>query len=253
MTATPVTPIGIKQLTTIPDDILQTPITSLYGLCERSNMGLWAEPLNTITNLGFFIGAILIFRMYYKKPDYQGKWMWDVYFLNLCMVLIGLASVGFHMTPSFYTELADVGFIITFIMVYFTSAMFRIASLTKFQVAVSMMAFLFTTNSLVKYFPNALNDSIGYLSSMGALIFIAVYLNIKRRAAATSFMLASILGMVSLFFRVVDREVCEQLPIGTHFIWHTCNSILLFMLMKQLLRSINRRARMLRMAAEHGL
>jgi hypothetical protein len=153
--------------------------------------------------------------------------MWDVYFLNLCMVFIGLASVGFHMTPSFYTELADVVFIITFIIVYFTSAMFRIANLGKFAVVICMMAFLFTTNSLVKYFPNALNDSIGYLSSMGALIFIALFLNIKRRAAASSFLLASILGMVSLFFRVVDREVCDQLHTGTHFLWHLCNSLLL--------------------------
>ncbi len=247
------TPIGIEQLTTVPADIMQTPITNMYGLCERHVPGLWAEPLNTLTNLGFFIGAYLIYKMYKNSPDYDGKKMWDVYFLNFCMVLIGVASTSFHMLPNFYTELADVSFIIIFIMVYFTSAMFRVAGLTKFQVAIAMMAFLFTTNSLVKYFPNALNDSIGYLSSMAALIFIALYLNIKRRAAATSFMLASILGMVSLFFRVVDIEVCSRLAIGTHFVWHTCNSILLFMLMKQLLRSVNRRARMLRMAAEHGL
>lgn len=237
----------------VPEDTLQTPIQSIYGLCERTRDGLWQEPLNTITNIGFFIGAILVFRMYYNNNDFKGKRIWDIYFLNICMVFIGLASVGFHMTPSFYTEFADVAFIVIFIIIYFTSAMFRIASLTKFQVVIAMMAFLFTTHSLVKYFPNALNDSVGYLSSMGALIFIAVYLNVKRRAAATSFMLASILGMVSLFFRVVDREVCEQISIGTHFLWHSCNSILLYMLMKQLIRSVNRRARMLRMAAEHGL
>jgi hypothetical protein len=247
------TPIGIKQLTTVPDDILQTPITNLYGLCERASTGIWAEPLNALTNLGFFIGAYLIYRMYAHNPDYKGKKMWDVYFLNICMVVIGLASFGFHTVPTFYTELADVISIIIFIVVYFTAAMFRIANLSKFAVVICIMAFVFTTNSLVKYFPNALNDSIGYLSSMGALIFIALYLNIKRRAAASAFLLASILGMVSLFFRVVDREVCDQVPIGTHFIWHTCNSILLYMLMKQLLRSINRRSRMLRMAAEHGL
>jgi hypothetical protein len=211
------------------------------------------EPLNTLTSIGFLIGAVLIFRMYYKNIDFKGKRIWDVYFLNFCMLLIGFSSLAFHMYPNGYTELADVSFIVVFIMVYFTSAMFRIAGLTKFQVTIAMMAFLGTTKALVQNFPHALNDSVGYLSSMAALIFIAVYLNVKRRTAAISFMLASILGMVSLFFRVVDREACTQIPTGTHFIWHICNSILLYILMKQLIRSINRKARMLRMAAEHGL
>ncbi len=233
----------------IPVDTLQT-----HNLCERgSDLGMWVEPLNTITSAGFLIAAFLIFRMYKAHADYKDKRMWDVYFLNICMVFIGLSSIGFHMTPSYYTEIADTAFIVVFILVYFTSAMFRIVNLKKFAVVICFMAFVFTSKALVQLFPNALNDSVGYLSSMGAIIFIAVYLNVKRRAAATSFMLASILGMVSLFFRVVDREVCDQLHIGTHFVWHTCNSILLFMLMKQLLRSINRRSRMLRMAAEHGL
>jgi hypothetical protein len=214
---------------------------------------MWAEPLNTATNLGFLLAAILIYKLYRKNPDFAGKNIWDVRILNILIIFIGLASFSFHTMPNFYTEIADTAFIVIFIMVYFTSAMFRVANLTKYQVTIAMMAFLFTTNSLVKYFPNALNDSVAYLSSMGALILIALYLNIKRRAAATSFMLASILGMVSLFFRVVDIEVCDKLPTGTHFIWHLCNSLLLYILMKQLLRSINRRARMLRMAAEHGL
>lgn len=233
----------------IPADTLET-----HNLCERgTDLGLWVEPLNTITSIGFLIGAIIIYRMYSRNVDYKGKRMWDVYFLNLLMVFIGISSVLFHMAPSSYTEFADTAFIVVFIIMYFTSAMFRIVNLKKFAVVICIMAFVFTSKALVQYFPNALNDSIGYLSSMGALIFIALFLNIKRRAAATSFMLASILGMVSLFFRVVDREACDQIHTGTHFIWHTCNSILLFMLMKQLLRSINRRSRMLRMAAEAGL
>jgi hypothetical protein len=68
MTSTPSTPIGIKQLTTIPEDILQTPITNLYGLCERTQMGLWQEPLNTLTNLGFFIGAITNIQNVLQQP-----------------------------------------------------------------------------------------------------------------------------------------------------------------------------------------
>ncbi len=240
--------------TTVKEIHPQTPLQHYYGVCERKvEFGMFQEPLNVVTNVGFFIAAALIFSLYHKNKDYRGQKMWDVYFLNICMIFIGVASVTFHMNPNKYTEIADTAFIILFIIVYFTSAMVRITVLSKFQVTVAMMAFLFTTYFLVKNFPNTLNDSVAYLSSMAALIFIAVYLNVKRRSAAQAFMLASIIGMVSLFFRVIDREFCDQITTGTHFIWHTLNSVLLYILMKQLVRSINRRARMLKMAAEEGL
>lgn len=237
----------------IPADKLETPISHIYRLCERAADGVWQEPLNTITNLGFLIAAYFIYKLYRNNPDYEGKNLWDIYILNILMICIGIASITFHTVPSYYTEIADTAFIVIFIIVYFTSAMFRIINLKKYPVLICMMAFVFTTKALVSYFPNALNDSVAYLSSMAAIIFIAFYLNLKRRAAATAFMMASIIGCVSLFFRVVDKEVCDVVPTGTHFLWHIFNSILIYILMKQLLRSINRRARMLRMAAEHGL
>jgi hypothetical protein len=237
----------------IPIDKLETPISHIYGLCERAAPGILQEPLNTLTNLGFLIAAFFIYKLYRNNPDYEAKKLWDIYVLNILMVCIGIASISFHTAPSYYTEIADTAFIVIFIVVYFTSAMFRIINLKKYPVLICMMAFVFTTKALVSYFPNALNDSVAYLSSMAAIIFIAFYLNLKRRAAATAFMMASIIGCVSLFFRVVDKEVCDVVPTGTHFLWHIFNSILIYILMKQLLRSINRRARMLRMAAEHGL
>jgi hypothetical protein len=41
---------------------------------------------------------------------------------------------------------------------------------------------------------------------------------------------------VSLVFRTVDEAVCTAIPIGTHFLWHVCNAIMLYLLLAALIR-----------------
>ena len=83
---------------------------------------------------------------------------------------------------------------------------------------------------------------------MVALVMIALYLNIKRRGSARAFLLISLVGIISLFFRSIDNAVCQSLPIGTHFLWHSLNAYLLYMLMIQLVRNVNRRGYLMRKA-----
>jgi hypothetical protein len=103
---------------------------------------------------------------------------------------------------------------------------------------------------LVSQFPRALNDSIGYLSTMIALIMIAVHLHLRARPSSSHFMLAALDWRGLAVLRAVDREVCALLPTGSHFLWHTCNATLIFILLKQLIRNVNRVARLKRMAGD---
>lgn len=230
-----------------------TAISHFYGLCERTDPTYFlGEPLNTLTNLGFVIAAIMLLKyMLSIREDLKGFWIWDIYLLVFMTFCIGIASFFFHTMPSPFTEMADMAFIVTFIVIYFTSALFRIAKCNWLQAFIGLVAYAGGTHMLVTAFPNAMNDSIGYLSSMTALIIFALHLNMKRRFSARKFLVASIIGVASLFFRSVDNYVCDMIPFGTHFLWHTLNAVLIFILVKQLIRNVNRRARMLRKAAEH--
>jgi len=233
---------------------LETPLVHFYGVCERKVPDdLWAEPLNALTSIGFFIAAFLTYLHCRNHPEVKHERKLDIYIIIFLIALIGAASITFHMAPSKYTELFDIITIVTFIHFYFFSFLVRVANLKLFNIIVVYLAFSGTTHMLVSQFPNAMNDSIAYLSSIVAVIFMSFYMNIKRRAASIDLFIASIIGMTSLFFRSIDNYVCDQIPIGTHFIWHVFNAILIYLLMKQLVRSINRRARMLRMAAEAGV
>lgn len=232
---------------------LATPLVHKYGLCERHSDHIWAEPFNVVSNIAFFVVAMIIFRLYYYNKEIRAKSIPDIHTLVMLIFCIGVGSTTFHMTPSYYTELMDMLFIVCFIVIYFISCMKRIIDLRPFSIFIIILGFAGSTYSLVVQFPNAMNDSIAYLSTMISLILIATYLNLRKRPAARAFLAASLLGVMSISFRIVDNELCDILPMGTHFLWHLFNSALIYTLMLQLLRNVNRRARMLRMAAEAGV
>jgi Ceramidase len=225
-------------------------ITHWYGVCERHAEGMLSEPLNTLSNLAFLTVAVAIYRYYKSNEDIALKRIYDVQVMTFLIFIIGINSIIFHTNPTPVTELMDTIPIVMFILIYFVSVIFRIGKCTRFQAAVCFTAFVGFSHVLVHQFPRALNDSIGYLSSMIALIVIALYLHLRARPSSQYFMLAAIIGVVSLFCRAIDKEVCSVWPYGTHFLWHLCNATLLYILMKQIIRNVNREARLKRLAGD---
>lgn len=225
-------------------------LTHWYGVCERTGSGVIAEPLNVLSSFAFMVVAVAIYRQYHRHEDLQSKWIWDVHALTFITMLIGINSVAFHSFPNPTTELADTLTIVLFIILYFWSVLFRIGRTTVFQAAVCFVAFVGFSHILVHQFPRALNDSIGYLSSMIALIMIAVHLHLKARPSSQHFMLAALVGVSSLFCRAIDRAICPETMVGTHFIWHMLNATLMYILLKQLVRNVNRVARLKRLAGD---
>jgi hypothetical protein len=37
---------------------------------------------------------------------------------------------------------------------------------------------------------------------------------------------------VSLVFRSIDQAVCASFPLGTHFLWHCLNGLVLYLLLR---------------------
>ena len=225
-------------------------VTHWYGVCERAGTGPFAEPLNVLSSFMFMIVAISTFRYYRRHEDLQQRWIWDIHVLTMITFIIGVNSIIFHSFPTPLTELIDTIPIVMFIILYFWSVLFRIGRCTLFQAAICFIAFVGFSHMLVSQFPRAMNDSIGYLSSMVGLIVIAVHLHLRARPSSQYFMLAALIGVVSLFCRAIDREICDVFPFGTHFLWHICNATLLYILLKQIIRNVNRDARLKQLAGD---
>lgn len=232
------------------DSLQNAPLTHWYGICERHGHGMLAEPLNVLSSFAFMVVAVSIYRFYHRHEDLDRRWIWDIHALTFLCFIIGINSVIFHAFPTPTTELLDTLAIVLFIVIYFWSVLFRIGRCNLFQAFICFVAFVGGTHILVHQFPRALNDSIGYLSSMMALIVIAIHLYLKARPSSTHFMLAAIVGVCSLFCRAIDRDICSDINFGTHFLWHTLNATLLYILLRQIVRNVNREARLKRQAGD---
>jgi len=86
--------------------------------CERLAPGIWAEPINAVTNLAFVIAAIAILpRLRGDRP---------AMILAITIGLIGLASGLFHTFATGWAALADSLSILLFVLIYLYHATIRI-------------------------------------------------------------------------------------------------------------------------------
>lgn len=191
--------------------------------CERLAPGLLAEPLNALSNLAFLVAAaygLLIARR--ERGD------WAVWLLACLVGVIGIGSLLFHTFANRWSMVADVAPITIFIYAYFAFALRRFLGLS-WPLTVLLLGALFATNLAVAVVTPAglLNGSIGYLPALLAAIAMALVLRSRGHPAYVHLTAAAITFAISLAFRTADRVVCHAVPIGTHFVWHILNALVL--------------------------
>jgi hypothetical protein len=183
------------------------------GYCERVAPGLWGEPLNSLSNLALLAAAVLVWRL--AKGDRTGR---------LLAGLIGLvfvASTVFHLLATRWAAVADSVAVLGFMLVY--AVVFAREYGGRRWAWVAAPAFLALT--LVTALPGG-GLYLGAFISLGAF---AAVLAFKRDAHWTHFAVAGALFALSLSLRGLDRDVCDYVPAGTHFLWHLLNGVVLYL------------------------
>ena len=210
---------------------------TLDGYCERLGPGFWAEPVNAVTNAAFIAAAAVAVAIAAR----EGRRDAAIPVLVAILVAIGVGSFLFHTVATRWALLADVVPIQLFIVAYFALAMRRFAAMPWWGAALSTAAFMvfsvFAGGLLGRVAGEALNGSEGYVPPLVALFAVGIVLRAaRRRAAGGALVLAAAIFAVSLAFRTVDMAVCEDFPLGTHFVWHTLNGVLLGVLVVAMIR-----------------
>jgi len=203
--------------------------------CERTQPGLWSEPLNAATNLAFVLAAWLCWRHYGQKGapfDKSGA---------LLMSLVGLIGIGsglFHTVATRWAMLADVIPIAIFIHAFLFFALQRFFGLNWIVSVAGVVGFLGISGILDVALPHeVLNGSGGYIPPFGALVAMGAAMLARNHPYSDHMLIAAAVFAASLMFRTVDMMACEAMPIGTHFLWHTLNGVALYMVGKAYLRS----------------
>jgi hypothetical protein len=204
-----------------------TPI-DLY--CERTDTSFWAEPANALTNAAFLIAAGTAFRLWRRG----GGRDWPALALIAVVAAVGIGSFIFHTVATRGAILADVIPIAIFIYGYLLLALRRFLHLPAGVAIAIVVAYAAGAQALSWLAPpRAFNGSIGYLPALVALMVMA---RVTRSQARRGLELAVMIFTVSLALRTVDLAACETIPIGTHFLWHVLNAVVLYVLLRTAIR-----------------
>lgn len=195
--------------------------------CERTTADFWSEPLNAFTNLLFLVAAWFVWRLARKEKQLTAS----TFSLIGLMATIGIGSFLFHTFATPWAEASDVLPIKLFQLCFMWFYARKILAFNSLQIVGLFLAF-FGMSYIGGQFPELLNGSLMYASAIVVAIFFGV-LHFKLNKREPYLLLAaSLVFIVGITLRSIDMTLCQQIPLGTHFLWHCCMSVLLYLLLR---------------------
>lgn len=197
------------------------------GYCERTSPEFWAEPLNAITNGAFLVAALVAYLAARRRNRLDGPVIW----LVGLMVVIAIGSFLFHTFATVWAAIADTGPIMLFILSYFTVAMRcfggygwgRSVLLTLGFIAV-LVGLSYVLNLLLR---DLIGGSVSYVPALLSIWAVGLWLIARADPAGSWLLAAGVVFAVSLTARAIDYPLCADFPIGTHWVWHMLNAVVL--------------------------
>lgn len=189
------------------------------GYCERVDASYWAEPVNAITNAVFMLVAVLM----WQRSFGMGR------VLSAVLFAIGVGSYLFHTHAQPWAALLDVLPILIFVVLYVFVANRDFWGLRGWALWGLTALFFPYAAVMVPVFGlvPGLGGSAGY-APVPLLIFIyAVLLRHRLPEVARGLAIGAGLLVLSLTARTIDEPLCTLWPMGTHFLWHMLNAVML--------------------------
>jgi hypothetical protein len=201
--------------------------------CERTAPGLWNEPANAVSNVAFLAAStILIWLLLGQRRRVPVS----VWVLPVLVAVVGLCSLTFHMVATSATLTLDNLGILVFILsavTIITHWVWPVAWRWVWLAAPAYMGFAFLVNLGLTRIGGERAQLGGYVPALLGLFVFALLIRFTGPvdAAPIAGWLLTATGVfaVSLLLRTVDQPLCADFPVGTHWIWHIFNAVVLFL------------------------
>ena len=189
--------------------------------CERLDIGIWAEPINAVTNVAFILASIFMWLR--CKNLIEGR------ILSFLLFSIGCGSFLFHTFAQTWAAILDVAAILIFILTYIFIANRSFLAWSKMVSLIGVILFfpyqLLLANILsnIQFF----GSSVQYIP---VAILIFIYSGLLRKSEpnlSRGLFIGATILCLSIVFRTIDEPLCSILSVGTHFVWHILNAIML--------------------------
>lgn len=192
---------------------------AIDAYCERTDPSYWSEPVNAVTNIAFMLVAIYMWRRTWGAGRV----------LSAMLFAIGVGSWLFHTHATAWAVWADTLPIIAFILAYFFLANRDFLGWPFWLSALGALAYFPYNLALTPVF-----DALPFFTvsdfywPLPALIFAyAVHLRRRRSDLSQNLAIGASILCLSLVARSLDQPLCAALPVGTHFLWHLLNAVML--------------------------
>ena len=192
---------------------------AIDNYCERVDPSFWAEPVNAVTNAAFLLAALWV----WPRTEGMGRLLAAVLFL------IGVGSFLFHTFAQPWALLADVVPIVVYILLYIFAAnrdFWGLPPLWAFGATLLFFPYAFATGWAFGMIPG-LGGSAGYAPVALLIYLYAIALRTRAPDTARGLAIGATILVASLAARTVDEPLCAAIPLGTHFLWHVLNAVML--------------------------
>ena len=188
--------------------------------CERLGPGLWAEPLNALSNGAFLLASAVLLVGLARRTERPPRSAWA---LPALLGVVGLCSLAFHTFATTATAALDSLSILVYVLVgvfLLVRQGFGVRAGRAGLVTFGFAVFVIAVDGLLALAGPDLTLG-GYLPALLGLVGFAVLLRSRLLGAAAA------VFTVSLTLRTLDAPLCDQLPSGTHWMWHCLNAVVL--------------------------
>ena len=198
--------------------------------CERLDVGIWAEPINAVTNFAFILAAIIMWIR--CKNLVEGR------VLAFLLFSIGCGSFLFHTFAQTWAAILDVTPILIFILTYIYAANRRFLVWSKRMSITGVILFLpyqflvVSILSSIQFF----GSSAQYVPVAILIFFYSALLHKSKSNLSRELFVGATILSLSIFARTIDEPLCLIVSVGTHFIWHILNAIMLAWMIEVLRR-----------------
>ncbi len=217
--------------------------TEIDLYCERLAPSFWAEPLNALSNISFVIAAL------WAASSAQKRGKLDISTKVLCLLAasIGLGSFLFHTHANLWSSFADVIPIWSFVALYMLVVFLKLTGrgeLSKARLLIVLPVLMISLGWIlisgsatqVTTSQDALNGSGQYTPALIGLWVFALISIKKKRPFWPWVVSAAMVFSFSLVARTYDLALCTNFAMGSHFIWHLLNGLMIGLLLQALIR-----------------
>ena len=150
--------------------------------------------------------------------------------LCLALALIGVCSGLFHTFAVGWASAADVLSILIYILIYVFTATPRLFDWpwwTGLVAALLFFPYAALATPLLQGILGDLNGSVPYVSVLVLIVLFALAAMPMKPRISGGMIGGALILALSITARSVDHALCEAWPLGTHFLWHCLNAVML--------------------------